>query len=324
MKILLTGATGFIGSHLTDFLLTKGLKIVAFDRYNPNYNLGWLEQHKKNKNVDFIFGDIRDYDSVYKAMQGCNGVFHLAALGGIPYSYNSPLAYYKTNVEGTYNVLEAAKSLKLRDILITSTSETYGTAQYVPIDEKHPMSAQSPYSASKISADYLGISYWNSFKMPIKIVRPFNVFGPRQSPRAVIPSIIIQTLKNNNKIKLGNILPTRDYTYVSDTCEAFYKIYKSKKKISGQIINVGTNKEFSIEQIAQKIFRKLKIYPKIIKEKKRVREHGSEVQRLLCDNKKIKDLVNWKPKVKFDDGISKTIDWYQLNSDIFDYEIYHI
>ena len=323
MKILITGATGFIGSHLTDFLLKKGMKIVAFDRYNPNYNLGWLEHHKKNKNINFIFGDVRDYDSVYKSMKGCKAVFHLAALGGIPYSYDSPLAYYKTNVEGSYNVLEAAKVQNLNQIILTSTSETYGTAQYVPIDEKHPMSAQSPYSASKISADFLGLSYWNSFNMPIKIVRPFNVFGPRQSPRAVIPSIIIQALNNKNKIKLGNIVPSRDYTFVTDTCEAFYKVFKSKK-IFGQILNIGTNKEFKIKDIALKVFKKLDVNPKIVHDTNRVRSDKSEVKRLLCDNKKIFKSIGWKPKVSFDEGLSQTINWYETNQDIFDYEIYHI
>ncbi len=323
MKILITGATGFIGSHLTDFLLKKGMKIVAFDRYNPNYNLGWLEHHKKNKNINFIFGDVRDYDSVYKSMKGCKAVFHLAALGGIPYSYDSPLAYYKTNVEGSYNVLEAAKVQNLNQIILTSTSETYGTAQYVPIDEKHPMSAQSPYSASKISADFLGLSYWNSFNMPIKIVRPFNVFGPRQSPRAVIPSIIIQALNNKNKIKLGNTVPSRDYTFVTDTCEAFYKVFKSKK-IFGQILNIGTNKEFKIKDIALKVFKKLDVNPKIVQDTNRVRSDKSEVKRLLCDNKKILKSIGWKPKVSFDEGLSQTINWYETNQDIFDYEIYHI
>ena len=256
-------------------------------------------------------------------MKGCKAVFHLAALGGIPYSYDSPLAYYKTNVEGSYNVLEAAKVQNLNQIILTSTSETYGTAQYVPIDEKHPMSAQSPYSASKISADFLGLSYWNSFNMPIKIVRPFNVFGPRQSPRAVIPSIIIQALNNKNKIKLGNTVPSRDYTFVTDTCEAFYKVFKSKK-IFGQILNIGTNKEFKIKDIALKVFKKLDVNPKIVQDTNRVRSDKSEVKRLLCDNKKILKSIGWKPKVSFDEGLSQTINWYETNQDIFDYEIYHI
>ena len=193
-KILITGATGFIGSHLTELCVEKGYEVVAFDRYNPNNNLGWLENSKYEKDINFIFGDIRDYDSVLKTLKGCNIIFHLAALIGIPYSYVSPLAYLKTNVEGTYNILEASKNLGVNQTIITSTSETYGSARYVPVDEKHPLSAQSPYSASKISADYLAMSYWNSFKLPIKIIRPFNTYGPRQSSRAVIPSIIIQAL----------------------------------------------------------------------------------------------------------------------------------
>ena len=219
--------------------------------------------------------------------------------------------------------MEAAKAQNLNQTILTSTSETYGTAQYVPIDEKHPMSAQSPYSASKISADFLGLSYWNSFKMPIKIVRPFNVFGPRQSPRGVIPSIIIQTLNNKNKIKLGNIIPSRDYTFVTDTCEAFYKVFKSKK-IFGQVLNVGTNKEFKIKDIAQKVFKKLDVNPKIIYDSNRARSDQSEVKRLLCDNKKIFKLIGWKPKVTFEDGLSQTINWYKSNQDIFDHKIYHI
>jgi dTDP-glucose 4,6-dehydratase len=195
-KILITGATGFVGSHLTELCVKKGFEVIAFDRYNPNYNLGWLEKSKYKDDIDFVFGDIRDYDSVLKTMKGCKIVFHLAALIGIPYSYLSPLAYLKTNVEGTYNILESSKQLDIEQIIITSTSEVYGTAKYIPIDEKHPISAQSPYSASKISADHLALSYYNSFQLPIKIIRPFNIYGPRQSSRAIIPSIIIQALNN--------------------------------------------------------------------------------------------------------------------------------
>ena len=202
-KILVTGATGFIGSHLSEICVQKGFKVVAFDRYNPEYSLGNLENSKYKKEINFIFGDIRDYDSVNKAVKGCDIVFHLAALIGIPYSYYSPLAYIKTNVEGTYNILEASKNNNIEQMIITSTSETYGTAQKVSINEKHRLLGQSPYSASKISADQLSISYWRSFKLPVKIIRPFNAYGPRQSSRAVIPSIIIQALnkKKRNKIR---------------------------------------------------------------------------------------------------------------------------
>ena len=206
MKILITGATGFIGSHLTEFLVEKGFNVIAFDRYNSNNDWGWLENSKYKNDFQVILGDIRDYDSVSKSMVGCNAIFHLAALIGIPYSYISPLAYIRTNVEGTYNVLEAAKNLSIEQILVTSTSETFGTAQYIPIDEKHPLIGQSPYSASKIAADQLAISYFKSFELPVKLVRPFNTYGPRQSARAIIPTIISQILNGKTAIELGACL----------------------------------------------------------------------------------------------------------------------
>jgi NAD dependent epimerase/dehydratase len=322
-KILITGATGFVGSHLTELCVQKGYKVVAFDRYNPNYNLGWLEKSKYKDDINFIFGDIRDYDSVLKSMKGCNIVFHLAALIGIPYSYFSPLAYIKTNIEGTYNILESAKHLNLEQTIITSTSETYGTAKYVPIDEKHPLSSQSPYSASKISADQLSLSYWNSFQLPIKIIRPFNIYGPRQSIRAVIPSIIIQALNNKKTINLGNIEPTRDLTYVKDTCDAFLAIVKNKH-FFGNVLNVGSNNEYSVEIIAKKILKKFNSDAKIKKEKKRIRSSKSEVDRLVCDNKKILKFTNWKPKVNFDKGLDLTIDWFKEFKDYFRHDIYHV
>ena len=255
-KILITGATGFVGSHLAELCVKKGFEVIAFDRYNPNYNLGWLEKSKYKDDINFVFGDIRDYDSVLKTMKGCKIVFHLAALIGIPYSYLSPQAYLKTNVEGTYNILESSKHLDIEQTIITSTSEVYGSAKYIPIDEKHPISAQSPYSASKISADQLAISYYNSFQLPIKIIRPFNVYGPRQSSRAVIPSIIIQALNNKKEIKLGNVEPSRDFTYVTDTCNAFLDILKIKN-FFGNTLNVGSNNEYTINDIAKKILEKL-------------------------------------------------------------------
>ena len=265
-KILITGATGFVGSHLTELCVEKGFEVVVFDRYNPNYNLGWLEQSKYKNDVNFVFGDIRDYESVLKTMKGCSSVIHLAALIGIPYSYLSPLAYLKTNIEGTYNVLESSKNLNIEQTIITSTSETYGSAKYVPIDEKHPFSPQSPYSASKISADQLALSYWNSYQMPIKIVRPFNIYGPRQSCRAVIPSIIIQALSSKKEIKLGNVKPSRDFTYVTDTCSAFLEILKIKN-FFGNTINIGSNNEYTIESIARKILKKINSKAIVKKEK---------------------------------------------------------
>ena len=322
-KILITGATGFVGSHLTELCVAKGFEVVAFDRYNPNYNLGWLEKSQYKDDINFVFGDIRDYDSVLKTMKGCKIVFHLAALIGIPYSYLSPQAYLKTNVEGTYNVLESSKHLDIEQTIITSTSEVYGTAQYLPIDEKHPISAQSPYSASKISADQLAISYYNSFQLPIKIIRPFNVYGPRQSSRAVIPSIINQALNNKKEIKLGNVEPTRDFTYVTDTCNAFLDILKIKN-FFGDTINVGSNNEYSIEDIAEKILSKLNSKVKIKKEKQRVRSTKSEVLRLVCDNSKIIKHSQWKPKIKIEQGLDLTIDWFRKFKGLFRHDIYHI
>ena len=322
-KILITGATGFVGSHLTELCVKKGFEVVAFDRYNPNYNLGWLEKSKYKKDINFVFGDIRDYDSILKTMKGCKIVFHLAALIGIPYSYTSPLAYIKTNIEGTYNILESSKHLDIEQTVITSTSEVYGSAKYVPIDEKHSLTAQSPYSASKISADHLALSYWNSFKLPIKIIRPFNIYGPRQSSRAVIPSIIIQALNNKDEIKLGNIEPSRDFTYVTDTCDAFLTILKIKKSF-GSILNVGSNNEYTIENIAKKILKILNSKAKLKKEKRRIRTQKSEVVRLVCDNTQITKHSNWKPKISIEAGLDRTINWFKENKDFFKHDIYHV
>ncbi len=322
-KILITGATGFVGSHLTELCVEKGFKVVAFDRYNPNYNLGWLEKSKYKDDINFVFGDVRDYDSVLKATKGCKIVFHLAALIGIPYSYLSPLAYLKTNVEGTYNVLESSKSMDVEQTIVTSTSEVYGSAKYIPIDEKHPLTAQSPYSASKISADQLALSYWNSYQIPIKIVRPFNIYGPRQSSRAAIPSIIIQALSSKKEIKLGNVKPSRDFTYVTDTCNAFLKILKIKN-FFGNTINIGSNNEYTIESIARKILKKINSKAIVKKEKNRERSTTSEVVRLVCDNKQIRKHTNWKPKISIEKGLDRTINWFKENKEHFKHDIYHV
>ena len=322
-KILITGATGFVGSHLTELCVEKGFEVVAFDRYNPNYNLGWLERSKYKDDINFVFGDIRDYDSVLKTMKGCTIVFHLAALIGIPYSYLSPQAYIKTNIEGTSNILESSKHLDIEQTIITSTSEVYGSAKYVPIDEKHPLSAQSPYSASKISADQLTLSYWNSFKLPIKIIRPFNIYGPRQSSRAVIPSIIVQALNNKDEIKLGNTAPSRDFTYITDTCNAFLNILKIKN-FFGNVLNVGSNNEYSIEDIAKKILAKLNSKANIKKEAQRTRSTKSEVVRLVCDNSKILKHTQWKPEIKIEKGLDMTINWFKKFKDLFNHDIYHV
>ena len=314
-KILITGAAGFIGSHLTEKLLTLGYKVVAFDRYNISNDFNWLNELKKNKkkNCKFILGDIRDYDSVFNAMKGCNTVFHLAALIGIPYSYRSPLAYIKTNLEGTYNILEASKNLKIKNTIVTSTSEVYGSAQYLPMDEMHPVNSQSPYAASKASADQLALSYYRSFDLPVKIIRPFNVYGPRQSERAVIPTIIQQALqKNIKKFNLGNLNPTRDFTYVEDTVDAFIKVMKNKK-VFGQVLNVGSNKKISISLLSKEIM-KLTDSKKLVKiNSVRKRPKLSEVENLQCNNKKIKKITNWKPKINLKKGLKKTLEWFKKN-----------
>lgn len=323
MKILITGAGGFIGSHLTEFLVQKGFEVKAFVRYNSNNRWGWLEHSEYIKDIEVITGDIRDYDSVYSAMKGCKVVFHLAALIGIPYSYISPLAYIKTNIQGTYNVLQAAKELNIDNILITSTSETYGTAKYVPIDEAHPCVGQSPYSATKIAADELAISYFLSYNLPIKIVKPFNTFGPRQSARAIIPTLITQMLLGRVKIEVGNIDPTRDFTYVEDTAKGFLEIYKSDKFI-GEIVNIGMNNEISVKDLALKIAELMNKSIEIVSKEERKRPLSSEVERLRCDNSKLIRNSNWKPDYDLQKGLLKTIHWYEKNLNLYKPEIYNV
>lgn len=322
-KILITGATGFIGSHLAELCVDKGFQVVAFDRYNINNDWGWLEDSVYKKEIEVVLGDIRDYDSVSKAMKGCSAVFHLAALIGIPYSYVSPLAYIRTNVEGTYNVLEASKNLELSQVLITSTSETYGSAQYTPMDELHPVVGQSPYSASKIAADQLAISYWRSFDLPVKLVRPFNTYGPRQSARAVIPTIIAQLMAGKKQIKLGNTSPTRDLTFVKDTARAFWEIYLSDKTL-GTVTNIGMNQEISIGELAKKIALLLEAELTIVSDEQRVRPKESEVDRLCCNHDKILNETNWTPEYTLDDGLIETIDWLKDKRSMYKVDIYNV
>jgi NAD dependent epimerase/dehydratase len=322
-KILITGATGFIGSHLAELCIGQGFEVVAFDRYNRNNDWGWLEESEYKNDLEVILGDIRDYDSVSKAIKGCDAVFHLAALIGIPYSYISPLAYLRTNVEGTYNVLEAGKLNNLEQILITSTSETYGTAQYVPIDEKHPSVGQSPYSASKIAADQLAISYFRSFDLPVKIVRPFNTFGPRQSTRAVIPTIISQCHTNSEEIKLGNLTPTRDLTFVKDTCAGFMEIYNSDS-LFGEITNVGMNTEISIQDLVVEIMKIMDLNFSIAEDSIRFRPKKSEVDRLVCNNKKILNHTKWKPRYDLGEGLLETIEWFKKSSHLYKPQLYNV
>lgn len=319
-KILITGGTGFIGSHLSEILVKKGYDVVVFDRYNPNNHWGWLEYSKYKNDLEVILGDIRDYDSISKAMVGCDIVFHLAALIGIPYSYISPLAYIRTNIDGTYNILEASKNQNIDQVLITSTSETYGTAQYVPIDEKHPLVGQSPYSASKIAADQLAISYYRSYDLPVKIVRPFNTYGPRQSARAIIPTIISQILNGNIEIELGNLSPTRDLTFVNDTCEGFLEIFKSEK-LFGKITNIGMNSEISMGDLASLIASLMNEKISFKTEEKRIRPKNSEVERLICDNKNLINNTNWSPKYTLKKGIKEVIKWMKDLNNFNSYKI---
>ena len=322
-KILITGATGFIGSHLSELCVEQGFNVIAFDRYNPNNHWGWLEDSEYKNDIEVILGDVRDYDSVSKAMKGCDAVFHLAALIGIPYSYVSPLAYIRTNIEGTYNVLESAKNFSLDQVLITSTSETYGTAQYIPIDEKHPLVGQSPYSASKIAADQLAISYYKSFELPVKIVRPFNTYGSRQSARAVIPTIISQLLNGKTQIELGSLSPTRDLTFVKDTCAGFEEIYKSQSLL-GEVTNIGMNSEISIGDLAKQIAELMNIDLTIHADEKRIRPENSEVECLVCNNKKLVKSSSWELKYDLKKGLSETISWFQKNGDRVKSELYHV
>lgn len=322
-KILVTGAGGFIGSHLTELLVKQGFDIKVFVRYNSRNNWGWLEDSEVKDEVEVITGDIRDYDSVYNALKDCRVVFHLAALIGIPYSYVSPLAYIKTNIEGTYNILQASKELGLEQILITSTSETYGTAQYVPIDENHPMVGQSPYSASKIAADQIAISYYRSFNLPVKIVRPFNTYGPRQSARAIIPTVITQLLSGEKQIKLGNLAPTRDLTFVKDTCKGFLEIYKSDK-LFGEITNIGMNDEISVVDLVHKITNLMGKEIEIVNEEERIRPENSEVERLRCDNQKLVNNTNWKPDYNLEKGLNETIKWLEKNTSLYKAHIYNV
>ena len=327
LKVLVTGADGFIGSHLVEKLLEEGYNVRAFVYYNSFNSWGWLDTLDKNKlsKIEIFSGDIRDPNGVKEAMKGIDIVFHLAALIAIPFSYHSPDSYVDTNIKGTLNVLQAARDLKTKRILITSTSEVYGTAKYVPIDENHPYQGQSPYSATKIGADRLAESFYKSFNMPITIVRPFNTYGPRQSSRAVIPTIITQLLNGETEIKLGALTPTRDFNYVKDTVKGFIEIAKSENTI-GEEINIATCSEISIEELALEIINQINPKAKIICDEERLRPDKSEVNRLLGCNKKIKKLTNWNPEYSFKEGIKETIEWFKNEEVLKKYksDIYNI
>lgn len=324
-KVLVTGAGGFIGSHLTELLVKEGFDVRAFVHYNSFNTWGWIDSFDpaiKNE-IDVFAGDVRDPNGVYEAMKGCDGVFHLAALIAIPFSYHSPDTYVDTNIKGTLNVLQAARKLETSKVLVTSTSEVYGTAQYVPIDEKHPYQGQSPYSATKIGADRLAESFYRSFDVPVSIVRPFNTFGPRQSARAVIPTIITQLLSGKEEIKLGSLSPTRDFNYVKDTANGFYQIYRSEKTV-GQEINIATQKEVSIGELAQLLISKINPNAKIICDEQRLRPEKSEVNRLLGCNDKVHELTEWTQKYTFEQGVEETIEFLKKNLAMYKPDIYNL
>lgn len=322
-RVLVTGATGFIGSHLTELLVEHGCSVRAFAKYNFQNDWGWLDHSKLKDDIDIFSGDIRDYDAVSAAAADVEVIFHLAALIGIPYSYTSPLAYIKTNIEGTYNILQAAKERRLKKVIVTSTSETYGTAQYIPIDEKHPLVGQSPYAASKIAADQLAISYYRSFDLPVVIARPFNTYGPRQSARAIIPTIITQLLSGQKTLNLGNLTPTRDLNYVEDIVRGFLRLAESDR-VYGQITNLGSNTEVAISELVNLLIKLTGQTSEIVIEAERIRPEKSEVNRLVCDNKKMTELTGWQSKYSLEEGLKKTIAWFQENLQYYKPDFYNV
>lgn len=326
-KILVTGADGFIGSHLVERLVEEGFDVRAFCYYNSFNSWGWLDNLPSTKleHVDIFTGDIRDPNGVRTALRDIDTVFHLAALIAIPFSYHSPDSYIDTNIKGTLNILQAAKDLKTERILVTSTSEVYGTAQYVPIDEKHPRQPQSPYSASKIGADCIAESFYRSFDLPVTIVRPFNTYGPRQSARAVIPTVITQLLDGQEEIKLGDLRPTRDFLYVKDTVEGFLSIARSQQLI-GEDCNIATQSEISIKELALELISQINSKAQIISDNQRIRPEKSEVFRLYGSNEKLKRLTDWQPNYSLAMGLQETIQWFSntKNRNAYKANIYNV
>lgn len=328
-KILVTGADGFIGSHLTENLVREGYQVKAFVHYNSFNSWGWLDHIAPEilKEIEIFSGDVRDPFGVKTAMQNCNVVMHLAALIGIPYSYHSPQNYVETNINGTLNIVQAAKELGVQRVIHTSTSEVYGSAQYVPIDEKHPLQPQSPYSATKIAADQLALSYYHAFDLPVCVLRPFNTYGPRQSARAVIPTTISQINQGIKEIKLGSLEPTRDFTYVTDTANAFIKAIDAPN-IVGKTINLGANFEISIASLVQMIADIMQANVNVIADPARIRPANSEVERLWSNNSLAKTLLQWTPSLTGTEGLRKgletTIAWFLKNHSAYKPEIYNI
>lgn len=324
-KVLVTGADGFVGSHLTELLVSQGYEVKALTQYNSFNNWGWLENVNCKSDIEILSGDIRDLSFCKSMTKNVEMIFHLAALIAIPYSYVASSSYVETNIKGTLNICQAAKENGISRLIHTSTSEVYGTAQYVPIDERHPLQPQSPYSATKIAADAMVLSYYNSFQIPITIARPFNIYGPRQSARAIIPTIITQIASGKKEIKLGDVSPTRDFNYVEDCCRAFIMLAESKKTI-GETLNIGSNYEISIADTLKLIKELMSSNVTFVNEEQRIRPEKSEVFRLWCDNKKISELVGYKPQVNIRDGLKKTIDWMirPENLKMYKPEIYNV
>jgi NAD dependent epimerase/dehydratase len=323
--ILVTGADGFIGSHLVEMLHENGFKVRALAQYNSFNNWGWLEDIKCQQDIEIIPGDVRDPFFCQKLCKDVDTIFHLAALIAIPYSYVAPQSYVETNITGTLNICKAALDNNVSRVIHTSTSEVYGSAQYVPIDECHPLQAQSPYSASKIGADAMALSYYNSFNLPLTIARPFNTYGPRQSARAFIPTIISQIASNQSQLKLGDTTPTRDLNFVLDTCRGFMLLAESNDAV-GEIINIGSNSELSIGEVASIIKSEMESDIEIVLDEQRIRPKKSEVVRLWCDNKKIKEIVNFEPTYDIFSGLRETIIWFQGKENLAKYksDIYNI
>jgi NAD dependent epimerase/dehydratase len=309
MRILITGADGFIGSHLTEMLLARGATIKALSYYNSFNDWGWLEDLECNHEIEVLAGDVRDPHYCKHITKGIDTVFHLAALIAIPYSYIAPDSYVDTNIKGTLNICQAALENGCRRVIQTSTSEVYGTANYVPIDEKHPLQPQSPYSASKIGADALAMSFFSSFDLPVIIARPFNTYGPRQSARAIIPTIITQIAGCKKQLHLGDLTPTRDLNFVEDTCRGFLALAECDEAI-GEVVNIGSNQEISMGGLVDQIKAIMNSEIEVVEEKERIRPEKSEVKRLCCDNSKIQRLTGFTPKYNLHDGLEKTIDWF--------------
>lgn len=326
-NVLITGADGFIGSHLVERLLKEKCNIRAFVYYNSFNNWGWLDTLPKEtiQKIEIFPGDIRDPNGIRVAMKGIDVVFHLAALIAIPFSYHSPDSYIDTNIKGTLNVIQAARDVRTERILVTSTSEVYGTAQFVPITELHPKQPQSPYSASKIGADSIADSFYRSFNLPLTIVRPFNTYGPRQSARAIIPTIITQLLNGMTEIKLGDLSPTRDLLFVTDTVDGFVEIAKCDA-LTGHEVNIATQSEISVQQLTEELITQINPNARIIKDEERFRPANSEVFRLFGSNQKLKQFTSWTPHYTLKEGLTETIEWFRQKENLKRYkaDIYNI